>query len=52
MHASARNVGTKALFVIAAWVLMAGAWTPPTAALQINAGAPAAQTRFAVIFVC
>jgi len=45
------NIGTRSLIVIAAWVLMAAAWTPPTVALQVSAGTPPAQTRFGFVFV-
>lgn len=51
MPASARNIGIKALIIIAAWVLMAAAWTPPTVALQINPGVPPAQARFGFGFI-
>jgi len=45
------NIGIRSLIVIAAWVLMAAAWTPPTVALQVSAGTPPAQTRFGFVFV-
>ena len=45
------NIGTRSLIVIAAWVLMAAAWTPPTVALQVSAGTPPAQARFGFVFV-
>lgn len=48
---SLRNVGTQVLIVLAAWVVMAAAWTPPTVAMQINAGMPQARARFGFIFV-
>lgn len=48
---SLRRIGGKALIVFAAWALMAAAWTPPTVAMQINAGMPQAQARFGFIFV-
>lgn len=48
---SARNVGTQVLIVFAAWAVMAAAWTPPTVAMQINAGMPPAQARFGLIFL-
>ena len=51
MVETARKVGSKALIIVAAWVLMAAAWTPPTAILQISAGAPTAQARFGFIFL-
>lgn len=48
---SAPKISTKALIVVAAWVLMAAAWTPPTVALQISTGAPRAHLHFGFIFL-
>jgi hypothetical protein len=42
-------IGAKALIVVAAWVLMAAAWTPPTVTLQISTGAPRAHLHFAIL---
>ena len=49
--ASGRRIGARAGIIIAAWVLMAMAWTPPTVALQIGAHTPPAQARFGFIFL-
>ncbi len=49
--ASWRNTGTKALIVVAAWVLMAAAWTPPTVALQVTGGPSAAHVGFGFVFL-
>ncbi|MGH8325274.1 MAG: sensor histidine kinase [Steroidobacteraceae bacterium] len=49
--ASGRKIGTKALLVVAAWTLMAAAWTPPTVALQISVGAPRMQLHFGFVFL-
>ncbi len=49
--ASGRYAGTRAAIIIAAWVLMAAAWTPPTLALQINAHALPEQAHFGFIFL-
>jgi two-component sensor histidine kinase len=49
--ASRRNIGTKALIIVAAWVLMAAAWTPPTVALQITAGPPTVRLGFGFVFL-
>lgn len=49
--ASGRMIGTRALIVVAAWVLMAAAWTPPTVGPQISTGAPRAHLHFGFIFL-
>jgi sensor histidine kinase YesM len=45
-----RKTGANALIVVAAWVLMAAAWTPPTVALQLSESASRTRPHFGYIF--